>query len=165
MSTLSNCFNLGGKKERPREGFPLPSRSTGHCFPAPTGAPLCGLNQQAPHCPAEGTVGYQAWGVPAPLLLLTGARSPQAAPSTQLLLLLPVTSCPVTCRSCQRLWEESFYETPLNFSAFESRLLPVGPGLTEKGKREKPATPPTLFPPAAGRARAGGEFTGWASKV
>lgn len=127
--------------------------------------PLLGLNQQAPHCPAEGTVGYQAWGVPAPLLLLTGAHSPQAAPSTQLLLLLLVTSCPVTCRSCQRLWEESFNETPLNFPAFENRLLPVGPGLTEKGKREKPATPPTLFPPAAGRARAGGEFTGWASKV
>ena len=32
---------------------------------------------------------------------------------------------------------------------------------TEKGKREKPATPPTLFPPAAGRARTGGGFTGW----
>ena len=54
-STLSNCFNLGGEKERPQEGFPLPSRSTGHCSPAPKGAPLHGLNQQAPHCPAGGT--------------------------------------------------------------------------------------------------------------
>lgn len=104
-------------------------------------------------------------GAASPSALLTGAPSPQAAPSTRLLLLLPVTSCPVTCRACQRLWEGSFYETPLNFPAFESHLLPIGPELTEKRKRKKPATPHTLFPPAAGRDRTGGDFIGWVSKL